>query len=608
MKNWFNQSFENTKAIFKVANWSVRTFFGIAPWTVVIYWFTQILVANSVVVYTLIFTKVLDRLIEMASTESVSTISDLNDLIYIIVGYFVIYNLAKITNEYTRRKLRFMQTFILDQVMYSKMHKLSIASLENSQNQDLMQRSGEWIGHVFDLVDQFIEVFADIVALIIITGFIALQIPVLLPIGFVLAVIKYIPFRKFNKMDFDFQVDNTGKKRVARKIMNLLTTPADVAEIRINSSFDYLNKKYEDFYNYYLGGLFKIFNKRYITKYFANLTDSIISIVSIILLAGQLIAGSITVGQVYFYLRNIDTLVAKFTNILWTFNYLNDIALKMTNIVDLFDLEEIRVGGRKDIFKQKDSITIELKDLSFRYAGTSKDVIKGLNLTINSDENLAIVGENGAGKTTLIKIIAGVYEPTKGQVLINGIDLAQIDLEYWNDHIGVLFQNFAFYKFLTARENITLGRSKLKRHSQKEIEAAAKKADAHKFIKDMPQKYETIMGEEFEGGIRPSGGQKQKLAIARFFYKNAPLAIFDEPTAAIDAQSEYRIFNNIYKFFRDKTVIIISHRFSTVRNADRILVLNKGKVTEDGSHEQLMSLDGEYATSYKLQAEGYGGG
>lgn len=167
------------------------------------------------------------------------------------------------------------------------------------------------------------------------------------------------------------------------------------------------------------------------------------------------------------------------------------------------------------------------------------------------------------------------------------------------------FQEFNFYRHLSVKENILVGKP-MKQMDEKKIIEAAKNADAHNFIMEYKDKYDQIMSEKIEGGIRPSTGQAQKIAIARFFYRNAPLAIFDEPTAAIDAISEYKIFNTIYNFFENKTVVIISHRFSTVRNADRIIVLDKGKIVEEGTHEQLLTKrNGIYRKSYKLQAEGY---
>ena len=230
--------------------------------------------------------------------------------------------------------------------------------------------------------------------------------------------------------------------------------------------------------------------------------------------------------------------------------------------------------------------------------------MKDFSLSIKSGEKVAIVGENGAGKSTLVKLLARIYDPQEGEILINGKDLKEIKIDDWYKNLGVLFQDFNFYGELDAKENVYIGKS-MKPMDMQKVKEAAESADADAFIEKYPEKYDTVMSERFKGGIQPSKGQKQKIAIARFFYRDAPVAIFDEPTSAIDAESEYKIFNKIYKFFDNKTVIIISHRFSTVRNADRILVLDQGKIVEQGSHKELLEMNGKYAQAFRKQAEGY---
>ena len=225
------------------------------------------------------------------------------------------------------------------------------------------------------------------------------------------------------------------------------------------------------------------------------------------------------------------------------------------------------------------------------------------NLVIEKGEKVALVGENGAGKTTIIKLLLRFYDVTEGEILLNGVDIKEIDLETWHEMVGALFQDFIKYQF-TFEENVYFGDSK-KNGDLEALKGAIKKSGADSYVEDLPKGINQTLGKMFEGGIDLSGGQWQKLALARAFLKDAPILILDEPTSAIDAKAEYEIFEKVQKLQKDKTVIIISHRFSTVRNADRILVLDEGKIIEEGDHKTLMKKNGLYAELFNIQAQGY---
>jgi ATP-binding cassette subfamily B protein len=214
------------------------------------------------------------------------------------------------------------------------------------------------------------------------------------------------------------------------------------------------------------------------------------------------------------------------------------------------------------------------------------------------------VGGNGQGKTTIAKLLTRLYDPTAGAVLLDGVDLREYDLEDWWSEIGVIFQDFVRYD-MTAAENIALGRVDAS-VSLAKIQAAARKSYAESVIRKLPRQYDQPLGCRFEGGVDLSGGEWQKIALARAHLRNAQLLILDEPTAALDARSEREVFARFAELTRDKTSILISHRFSTVRMADRILVLDGGRIAEDGSHDRLIRDGGHYAEMFELQAAGYG--
>ncbi len=244
---------------------------------------------------------------------------------------------------------------------------------------------------------------------------------------------------------------------------------------------------------------------------------------------------------------------------------------------------------------------IEFVDAQFTYPGASKPVFSGLNLRIESGQKVALVGENGVGKSTVIKLLMRFYALERGRLLINGVDILDIKIESWYQQIATLFQDFNQYP-LTVADNISISGVE---HDDKRVKSSAKLSGADRYIDTLPKKYETYLDPSFKDGVEPSGGLWQRIALARAFYRDANIIILDEPTSAIDAKAEYEIFNNIFARHDGKTALIVSHRFSTVRKADRVLVLEGGKIVEDGTHESLLKKKGLYAEMFNKQAEGY---
>ncbi len=281
-----------------------------------------------------------------------------------------------------------------------------------------------------------------------------------------------------------------------------------------------------------------------------------------------------------------------------------DQALFLTDLLAFFEMKprvESKVGGLPAPSLIREGF--EFRDVSFVYPGTERRILRNFNFTLQPGERIALIGENGQGKTTIVKLITRLYDPTEGQILLDGIDLREFDLKSLHAEIGVIFQDFMRYE-MTARENIAVGRAEVP-HTDREIEYAAQKSLASEVVAKLQEGYDQMLGRRFESGVDLSGGEWQKLALARAYLRDAQLLILDEPTASLDARSELEVFERFAELTEGKMALLISHRFSTVRMADRIVVLEGGRLVEEGSHSQLMALGGRYAEMFEMQAANY---
>jgi ATP-binding cassette subfamily B protein len=295
------------------------------------------------------------------------------------------------------------------------------------------------------------------------------------------------------------------------------------------------------------------------------------------------------------------------SNLQQTFSTLSTIAdqaLFLTDLIAFFDMKPT-IRSKPNALPAPRPIQqgFEFRNVSFRYPGASRLVLNKLNFQLRPGERVALIGENGEGKTTIVKLLTRLYDPLEGEILLDGIDLREYDLEDLYREIGVIFQDFMRYE-MTARENIAVGRIELV-DQLKLLQESAQKSMADEVVGKLPSGYAQMLGRRFDGGVDLSGGEWQKVALARAYLRDAQLLILDEPTSALDARSEYEVFQRFAELTTGKMAIFISHRFSTVRMADRIVVLENGRIAEEGDHEALTSLGGRYAEMFELQAASY---
>jgi ATP-binding cassette subfamily B protein len=314
--------------------------------------------------------------------------------------------------------------------------------------------------------------------------------------------------------------------------------------------------------------------------------------------------GAYDLAQFSFLTAAIQQASSNLQQVFSTASGIADQALFLTDLIAFFDMKPT-VQSNPDGLRTPQPIQrgFEFRNVSFAYPGTDRRVLKNFNLTLSPGERIALIGENGQGKTTVVKLITRLYDPTEGQILLDGIDLREYSLEDLHSHIGVIFQDFMRFE-MTARENISVGRVD-RPHQQADIESAAHKSLADTVVSKLADGYDQMLGRRFEGGVELSGGEWQKIALARAYLRDAQLLILDEPTAALDARSELEVFERFAELTEGKMALLISHRFSTVRMADRIVVLEGGRLIEEGNHQQLMAHAGVYAGMFEMQAASY---
>jgi ATP-binding cassette subfamily B protein len=318
----------------------------------------------------------------------------------------------------------------------------------------------------------------------------------------------------------------------------------------------------------------------------------------------QTVTGVLTLGTLTLVAGAIAGSSSNIQAVLGTFSSIAGQALFLTDLREFFAVRP-KIVSKPGALPAPRPIRqgFEFKNVSFSYPGTSKLVLDNISFRLEPSERIALVGKNGQGKTTIVKLLTRLYDVTSGQILLDGVNIREYDLEDLWKEIGVIFQDFMKYD-LTSAENIAIGRIE-KRNNQAGIRAAAKKSLADEVIRGLPKHYDQRLGCLFEGGVDLSGGEWQKIALARAYLRNAQLLILDEPTASLDARSEQEVFKRFAELTEGKMALLISHRLSTVRMADRILVLEDGKIAEQGAHEQLMSVGGGYAKMFEMQAASY---
>ena len=593
------------KESFKVSLWALSINWRMSKFVTITTFVTTTYRSLRGLINTYILARIIDSLIHLIEVGDRS-LEKIVPLLLLMGSVELVNIIATNLDMYANRyKRRISQSYLM-QLQYEKINNLGVQTNQLPSVSNKRKIASDWIWGITDINQNIVRMFASIVqsitAGIIVFSFSSWVGAVVIFVAF----ISYFQSRYYFRKDFRWQTcdKNTQERRKTWNMSNILSEPESMEEVSLVGAFKFLDGKIKNFFDYFNLGYIKIIKANSVSSFLVDLLNLFAVLggsVQVFLMAFN---REITIGETTFYIGSINNFYGGISWLSSEIVLFSDLALKSKEVYEFFNLSPVVDDGHIKLDRLIAPPKIEIKNISFHYPNNKRNIFENFSLKIDSNEKIAIVGENGAGKSTLVKLLCRIYDPQKGEILINGLNLKDLSLNDWYKNVGVLFQDFNFYSSLTVEENIYIGKSVKSKDKNRLIEAS-KNADAHDFIKKYKRGYQTVMSEKYKGGIKPSKGQQQKIAIARFFYRDAPFAIFDEPTSAIDADAEYRIFNRICNFFDNKTVMIISHRFSTVRNADRIIVVKDGKIIEEGTHKQLIENDKVYADNFRKQAQGY---
>ncbi len=481
---------------------------------------------------------------------------------------------------------------------------LDLASFEDPVFYDKLERARRQTTGRLGLLASILSVGQDTVSLLTLSVGLIVYSPWLMLLLFAAVLPAFLGETHFSTLAYSALYRRTPHRRQLDYLRALGASVGSAKEVKIFGLGPHLSKRYyeisEDIYRENKG----LAIHRAVVGSGLNLISTGGYYGAYVLVVMKAMTGAISIGTLTFLTGAFSRSRSYIERLLSSFNDISEQAVFLKDLFEFFEMQPtIRSSAESIPAPRPIRQGFEFRNVSFAYPGSDRQVVQGINFRLHPSEKVALIGENGAGKTTLVKLLARLYDPTAGSILLDGVDLREYDVEDLRREVGVIFQDYMRYDMFV-RENIGFGKIEAL-YDEARIESAARKSLAKSLVERLPLGYDQMVGRRFEGGVDLSGGEWQKLALARAYMRDAQVLILDEPTATLDARAEYEVFRRFADLTRGRMAVLISHRFSTVRMADRILVLSGGAVQEQGTHQELLALGGRYAELFELQAAGY---
>lgn len=528
-------------------------------------------------------------------------------LVILQLALFALSALLGTLRNITQQLLQNDVSMRIQLMVMEKAASLDLAFYEDPASYDLLRRAQTdsinrpvlMISTAFGLVQTLLTFITMVAVLVVVSPLLAL-LALVTPIPAFIADTRY-GWRGYN-------IARWGSRLLRRMtyLVTLVTTDSYAKEVKLFGLGGYFIDRYRLIAKAYYGTQRAQVARRYMTGFAWGNLSTIATSLTYLYVALQAVVGRLTLGDLTLYTTAASSVQGSIQGILGGFSGMYEHNLYLNNLFELMETKPTMTTPPSPVkvpLPMRGEIRFE--NVSFAYPGAEANALTDLSFTVRPGETLAIVGRNGAGKTTLFKLICRLYDPNGGRILIDGVDIRDFDPKDLRAQIGAMFQDYVTYQ-ATAAENIGLGNVP-DINDRERIEVAGKQAGADELISGLPAGYNTALGKWFDQGVNLSGGEWQKVALARAFMRDAKILLLDEPTSALDAQAEYDLFERLRSLTRGRTAVYISHRFSTVRRADRIVFLEHGRLVEEGTHAELMELDGRYARLFRMQASAYTG-